>query len=70
MLTHLNTQFEPQATAKKGPTLDVWESLNLDIFMSPEAITKRKATEACMKKNVDAFIPYFNKEEMPTFIIP
>jgi alkylation response protein AidB-like acyl-CoA dehydrogenase len=38
--------------------------------MSPDAIAKRKATEACMKKNVDAFIPYFNKEEMPTFIIP
>jgi hypothetical protein len=43
--------------------------MKLDMLLRPDAVAKRKATEAFMKQNLDALIPYFNKEEMPWFMI-
>ena len=44
ILKQLNSHFEPALAAGKGPTLDVWASMNLDEHLRPEVVQKRKAT--------------------------
>ena len=70
-LNTLNEQFVPANAAAKGtPTFDVWENMKGDQYMSAEAIRKRKATSKMMDEVYHDLIPYYNKAEMPWFIVP
>lgn len=71
ILKNLNSHFEPQVAAKKGkPTSDIWESMNLDQYLRPENVVKRKATGKMMDECYQDIIPHVNSTEMPFWIVP
>ena len=48
ILESLNNHFKPSVAAKKGPTLNVWESLGNDQYLRPDVVEKRKAVSKMM----------------------
>ena len=71
ILSQLNQQFLPAFTAgKKGPTLDVWESLGNDALLGPGVADKRKAVQKMMQESYQDLIPFLDRCEMPFFLIP
>jgi len=79
MLKQLNSHFEPQTSAAKTPankmprmqpTLNVWDSMGLDKYMSANAIEKRNGIAKVMVDIYDDLTPYINSESMPWFVIP
>ena len=69
-LQSLNLQFVAQIAAKPKPTTDVWESMGLDDFLRPSAVTKKKAVGDMMRDNYDRLIPHINESSMPFWIVP
>ena len=70
MLQSLNNHFRPALSAKKGPTLNVWESLGNDQYLRPKVVDQRKAVAKLMEDNYENLIPYLNRCEMPFFLVP
>ena len=61
----------PQCSAKKGKaTTDVWASMNLDQYIRPEVVAKRKATGEMMDECYNQITPYVNSTEMPFWMVP
>ena len=69
-LATLNGQFGPQATKGKAPpTLNVFESMNLDQHLRKSAVEKRKATAKFMDEIYEQLMPYYLKKEFPHFAV-
>jgi alkylation response protein AidB-like acyl-CoA dehydrogenase len=44
--------------------------MNIDQFLKPDVVRKRKATEKFMDKIYDDLIPHVNNASMPFWIVP
>ena len=66
----LNGHFSGQETGVRKPTTNVWESLNMDSYLRPEAAAKRKATARVMDDIYKDLIPHINDCSFPFWVVP
>ena len=66
----LNGHFAGQEAAARQPTTNVWESLNMDRYLRPEVVAKRKATGVVMEEIYKDLIPHINDCSFPFWVVP
>ncbi|CDW82667.1 acyl-coenzyme a oxidase peroxisomal-like [Stylonychia lemnae] len=68
--SHLNPQFQSNQVSKLKPVDDVWESLKMDSYLTPEKVELRKKTRAFMESIEKELHDYINKTEFPFHLVP
>ena len=74
-LSALNMQFAaprqggaPKRKSLKPPISDVWESMGMDQYLSPRAVSMRKATAKVMDDCYKDLLPYVESTEFPAWL--